>query len=145
MIGGIISTEIDMESFEKNYKDAKGFHHRAEQFLREEQSSSVIFNVASIALEYYLISLCYLYGAPPWNHTYSYLMDVVEVIIDFPKALNDEIRSVDELLKNYLCSTEYYNGKFPESTDADSILSICDRVSNVFDQSRIELLGNLKK
>lgn len=145
MIGSAIRIKIDLESFEKHYKDAKGFHHRAEQFLREEQSSSVIFNVASIALEQYLIAICYLYGALPWNHTYDSLMDIVEIVVDFPKALNEEIRSIGNMSQAYLCSTEPYVGSFPESYDSDKIISICGRVSKIFDQSRISSLRVLKK
>ncbi|MCH3962804.1 MAG: hypothetical protein LKE46_00855 [Clostridium sp.] len=145
MIGSTIRIEIDLESFEKHYKDAKGFHRRAEQFLNEGQSSSVIFNVASIALERYLIAICYLYGAPPWNNTYASLMDIVEIIVDFPQDLNDEIRSIGKLSQPYLCSMEPYHGKFPEAADADRILSICDKVSRTFDQSRISAIRSTKK
>jgi hypothetical protein len=87
--------EIDLEAFEANYRGAKMYHYRAEQFLGEGQCSSVVFNVASVALENYLIALCELYGAEPGNHNYICLMDEVETIIDVPPLLNKEIRSLE--------------------------------------------------
>ncbi|WP_446897929.1 hypothetical protein ACSVC9_13265 [Clostridium sp. LBM24168] len=145
MLDNILLKNIDLNSFERNYKDAKAFHHRAKQFSEEDQSPSIIFNVASIALEQYLISICHLYGAPPWNHTYDFLMDVVEIVVDFPKELNNEIRSIGKQSHEYLCSLEPYTGNFPESSDASKILAICDKISRTFDQSRISSIRAIKK
>lgn len=45
--------EIDFEVFDESYRGAKMYHYRAEQFLEEGQHYSVVFNVASVALENY--------------------------------------------------------------------------------------------
>lgn len=127
--------EIDLEVFEKNYQSAKMYHRRAEQFLDEGQSSSVVFNVASVALENYLIALCELYGEEAGNHNYTCLMDVVEAIIDVPAALNKEIRSLDLIFG--ICSIEnYYHGN-PEQADMDRVLYMCNEVQHLFDQTKI--------
>lgn len=127
--------EIDPEAFEEKYRDAKGYHHRAEQFLREGQCYSVVFNVASVALEHYLVALCELYGIDPGNHNYTCLMDAVEASIDVPAALNREIRSLDIIFG--ICSLEnYYHGD-PEPADSDRVLSMCNDIRKLFDPARL--------
>jgi len=127
--------EIDLEVFEKNYQSAKMYHRRAEQFLDEGQCSSVVFNVASVALESYLVALCELYGEEPGNHNYTCLMDTVETIIDVPAALKKEIRSLDLIFG--ICSIEnYYHGN-PEQSDTKRVLYMCNEVQSLFDQTRI--------
>lgn len=127
--------EIDLEVFEKNYQSAKMYHRRAEEFLNEGQSSSVVFNVASVALENYLIALCELYGEEAGNHNYTCLMDTVEKIVDVPVVLNKEIRSLDLIFG--ICSIEnYYHGN-PEQDDRDRVLFMCNEVQHLFDQTKI--------
>lgn len=127
--------KIDIEAFEVDYRSAKMYHHRAEQFLEEGQCSSVIFNVASVALENYLIALCDLYGEEPRNHNYTCLMDAVETIIDVSEVLNKEIRSLDLLFG--ICSLENYYHGIPEESDSDRVLAMCNEVKQLFDQTRI--------
>ena len=129
------TNETDLEMFEKNYWSAKMYHQRAEQFLDEGQSSSVVFNVASVALENYLIALCDLYGIEPGNHNYICLMDAVEEVIDVPPALNREIRSLDIIFD--ICSLENYHHGTPEPADSDRVLSMCNEVRKLFDPVRI--------
>lgn len=118
------------EEFQENYRYAEGFHHRAEQFLREGQSASVVFNVAAVALERYLVALCDLHGAEPRNHNYVCLMETIEKIIDFPPVLNEEIRSLDLIFG--ICSLENYYHGTPASNDADRVLSMCNEIQKFF-------------
>lgn len=123
------------DEFEQEYRDSKAYLRRARQFQTEGQDHSVVFNVSSLALERYLVALCYLYDVEPFNHNYTCLMDTVEMIIDVPEELNKEIRSLDEIFG--ICSIDdYYHGE-PELSDTDRILSMCDSVERLFDQEKI--------
>jgi HEPN domain-containing protein len=126
---------IDWEAFNESYRNAKGFHHRAEQFLREGQCYSVVFNVASVSLECYLVALCKLYGVDPDNHNYTCLMDTIESMMDFPTELNKEIRSLDLIFG--ICSLKNYHHGVPEPSDSDRILSMCNEVQELFDPARM--------
>ena len=128
--------EKDLEAFEENYKAAEGYHRRAKQFLEEGQAASVVFNISTVALERYLIALCNLYGFNPANHNYGSLMDTAEVLVDFPEILSQKIRSLDSIIN--ICSLENYHYKNPKDSDADSILSMCSDVSELFDFERIK-------
>ena len=133
----------DADAFEENYKDAKAYHKRANQFLDEGQPVSVIFNVASVALERYLIALCNLYGFQPGNHNYGALMDTAEIMVEFPEELNKEIRSLDSIFN--ICSLEDYHYENPKTSDADRVLSMCIEVHKLFDEKRIKSLREVFK
>jgi hypothetical protein len=136
-------TEIDFEAFTENYRDAQVYQHRAEQFRHEGQHATVVFDVAAVALERYLIALCELYGRKPRNHNYTCLMDDAEEMIDFPPLLNKEIRSLDLIFG--ICSLDDYHHGSPETSDADRVRSMCNEVWKLFDQKRIALLGDVFK
>lgn len=124
------------DEFEKEYLDAKAYLRRAKQFLNEGQVHSVVFNVASLALERYLVALSYLYDVEPFNHNYNCLMDSVEEVIEVPADLNKEIRSLDEIFG--ICSIDnYYHGE-PEISDMERIIAMCDAVDGLFDPAKIE-------
>ncbi|ULO10480.1 hypothetical protein H1230_21425 [Paenibacillus sp. 19GGS1-52] len=128
--------ESDVEEFEENYRDAIGFHRRAEQFLREGQRFSLVFNVGSVALERYLVALCHLYGIMPLNHNYICLMNAVEsVVVDFPPKLNKEIRSLDFIFG--ICSLDDYFHGTPQPADSTRVLAMCNAVRELFDPSII--------
>lgn len=129
------SNEIDLETFEEDYRSAKMYHYRAKQFLEEGQCSSVVFNVASVALENYLIALCDLYGVEPDNHNYTCLMDAVETFMDISQELNEKIRSLDGIFG--ICSLENYYHGVPAESDMDKTLALCDEVKDLFDPERI--------
>ncbi|WP_342305336.1 hypothetical protein [Methanolobus sp. ZRKC5] len=132
---GIYGKKSRFDEFEQEYRDSKAYLRRARQFQTEGQDHSVVFNVSSLALERYLVALCYLYDVEPFNHNYTCLMDTVEMIIDVPEELNKEIRSMDKIFG--ICSIDdYYHGE-PELSDADRILSMCDSVEGLFDQEKI--------
>lgn len=134
----MMRTEPDVEAFEENYRDALGYHRRAEQFLREKQRLSLVFNVGSVALERYLVALCHLYGVMPLNHNFICLMNAVESIVDVPKELNKEIRSLDFIFG--ICSLEDYFHGTPEPEDSARVLSMCKKAAQLFDQVKIAAL-----
>lgn len=128
---------IDMEAFEEKYQSARMYHYRANQFLEEGQAASVIFNVASVALENYLIALCELYGVDPGNHNYACLMDAVGTILAVPPELDKGIRSLDLIYG--ICSLENFHLGITQETDADRVLVMCRQVENLFDPARLDL------
>lgn len=133
-----IPQEIDFGVFSGDYSSARMYHCRARQFLDEGMHYSVVFNVASVALENYLIALCSLYGVDPGNHNYTCLMDAVELVIDIPPELNTAIRSLDQIFG--ICSIEHYHHGLPEESDMRRVLGMCDDISGFFDLARIEAI-----
>ncbi|SHI65091.1 hypothetical protein [Propionispora hippei] len=130
-------SEIDVAAFEENYRSSRMYHFRARQFLEEGQQASVVFNVASVALENYLIALCLLYGIEPENHNYICLMEAVEAIdcLVVSPELNQSIRSLDQIFG--ICSLENYFHGAPEVTDMVKVLELCEAVAELFDPIRI--------
>jgi hypothetical protein len=113
------SKMIDEESFALNYADATGYYHRALQFQANEQRPSLVFNIAAVALERYLVALCDLYGEDPRNHNYITLMRAVETFMHIPKDLNKRIKAMDWIFG--ICSIDEHErgqrirqGKSPE-------------------------------
>ncbi|AIQ12518.1 hypothetical protein [Paenibacillus durus] len=131
--------ETGFEKFRDNYRDALGYHRRAEQFQREDRGYSLVFNVACVALERYLVAMCYLYDTPPLNHNYICLMDAVETVVDFPADLNKEIRSLDFIFG--ICSLEEYFHETPEPMDVARVLAMCEAVRDLFDQEKIQAVS----
>lgn len=126
---------IDWQAFETDYRDAQAYHRRAEQFSREGQHFSVVFNVAAVALERYLVALCELFGEEPGNHNFTCLMDAIEALMDFPSALNQAIRSLDRIFG--ICSLENYHHGIPDPPDTERVLAMCNGVRNLFDPARV--------
>jgi hypothetical protein len=130
--------EIDfcVESlFEQDYKDAQVYHKRALQFRDAGQAFSLVFNVASVALERYLVALCELYGVEPMNHNFITLMMTVEKLLPIPKNLSNDIKSLDQIFG--ICFLEnYYHGQ-PLPEDADKTLKMCDEIQLLFEQDKI--------
>jgi hypothetical protein len=94
-----------------------------------------VFNIASLALERYLVALCYLHDMEPFNHNYTCLMDTVEMFMKVPEELNKEIRSLDEIFG--ICSLDDYFHGDPEISDMMRILAMCEEVEGLFDQEKI--------
>jgi HEPN domain-containing protein len=126
---------INFEIFTVNYRSAQMYHYRAEQFLAEGQYHSVVFNVASVALENYLIALCDLYGVEPVNHNYTCLMNTVEEFMDFPELLSREIRALDSIFG--ICYLESYHHGTPKPSDSARILALCGEIRALFDPARL--------
>jgi len=124
------------DEFEKEYMDSKAYLRRAKLFRDQGMNHNDVFNVASLALERYLVALCYLYDVEPFNHNYNCLMDSVEKLVAVPVELNDEIRSLDNIFD--ICSLDdYYHGE-PEVSDMERIIAMCDSVEGLFDQEKID-------
>ncbi|MBY9079748.1 hypothetical protein KIH86_09130 [Paenibacillus sp. HN-1] len=128
---GIYMNPLDLETFEDNYRAALSYHSRAEQFKSQDQRYSLVFNVACVALERYLVAMCYLYDAPPLNHNYICLMNAAETVVSFPAELSKEIRSLDFIFG--ICSLDDYFHGTPEPQDADRVLGMCEAVRDLFD------------
>lgn len=126
--------EPDYESFNKDFSDAEGYHRRAEQFLAQGERVSLVFNVASCALERYLVAICDAFGVVPMNHNYNWLMTDVELLLDIPPDLNEGIRSLDGIFG--ICSLENYHHGEPAKEDMQKVLALCGRVEKLFDTAR---------
>jgi len=131
--------ECDWEVFDKNHRDAKGYHFRAEQFAREGQRPSLIFNVASVAIERYLVALCAYRGIMPFNHNYTSLMDAAESAVAFDQELSKNIRSLDEIFG--ICSLEEYHHGTPTPADSVRALSMCNNILKMFDRLEIKSIN----
>ncbi|CAH2603964.1 conserved protein of unknown function [Rhodovastum atsumiense] len=130
--------EADREMFERSWRDAQGYHRRAAQFAAEGQRPSLVFNVGSVALERYLVALCALHGAMPFNHNYTALALAAESVVAVPAALVGEIRSLDRIFN--ICSVDDYHHGEPEPDDARRVLAMCEGVRALFDPAAIEKL-----
>ena len=129
---------IDEEAFETNYSDAKAYYHRAIQFQAEKMRPSLVFNIASVALERYLVALCDLYGEDARNHNYITLMKVVGTLIAIPEDLNRNIKALDWIFG--ICSIDDFRHTNPGESDMYNVLSLCIKVENLFDRERINAL-----
>ena len=101
----MINVEYDysVESlFENDYRDAQAYHKRALQFRDSGQAFSLVFNIASVALERYLVAICELYGEEPMNHNFISLMMAVDKLIDTPKEFSKEVKSLDPVSYTHL-------------------------------------------
>ena len=129
--------------FENDYKDANAYYKRALQFRDSGQVHSLVFNIASVALERYLVALCELYGEEPMNHNFITLMITVDKLLTVPRELSKEVKSLDRIFG--ICFLEdYYHGT-PEPADAERVLVMCENVKALFDQEKIDsVLSDIK-
>ncbi len=131
-----IEYDYGIESlFEEDYKDAQAYHRRALQFRQEYHAFSLVFNIASVALERYLVAICELYGVEPMNHNFIALMITVDKLIQIPKELSKEIKSLDQIFG--ICFLENYFHGTPVESDAKRVLRMCDEVKSLFDQEKM--------
>ena len=137
------SIMIDEESFALNYADAEGYYHRALQFHANEQRPSLVFNIAAVALERYLVALCDLYGEDPRNHNYITLMKTVETLVEVPKELNRRIKAMDWIFG--ICSIDEYRHPNPDEKDMENVLVLCVEVQKLIDQNRVAAVEELAK
>jgi hypothetical protein len=129
--------------FEGDYKDAQAYHKRALQFKNEGMAFSVVFNVASVALERYMVAICELYGVEPRNHNFITLMMTVDELIEVPKELSNEIKSLDQIFG--ICFLENYFHGTPVEADAKKALQLCESVNKLFDIQKITFLQTALK
>lgn len=132
--------ETYVSQFQADYQDALGYHRRAEQFSQTRRPANLVFNIASMALERYLVAICDLHCITPENHDYACLMNAVETVMDFPSLLNQDIRALDKVFG--LCSLEATPYGDPKTADASRILILCGQVRALLDgaiQSGVEI------
>jgi len=139
-----IEYDYGVESlFEDDYKDAQAYYRRAIQFQNSEQAFSLVFNIASVALERYLVALCELYGEEPMNHNFITLMITVDKLIEVPRKLSKEIKSLDQIFG--ICFLDNYFHGTPIEADAERALRMCKEVEKLFDRERMELVRKALK
>lgn len=125
--------ESDEQRYLNGYRDAQAYHDRARQFEREGLRPSLVFNVASVAIECYLVALCSRFQVMPMNHNFGNLMDDAVLLMPFSPKLDQAIRALDEIFG--ICSLDDYFHGTPEAEDAARSLWIC--------QSLQEMLASL--
>lgn len=139
-----IEYDYGVESlFEDDYKDAQAYYKRALQFQNSTQAFSLVFNIASVALERYLVALCELYGEEPMNHNFISLMITVDKLIEVPKELSKEIKSLDRIFG--ICFLDDYFHGTPVEVDAVRTLRMCKEVEKLFDQEKLLSVRNALK
>jgi hypothetical protein len=101
------------------------------QFAEDKQRASLVFNVAAVAIEAYLIALCARHKLLPFNHDYASLVASAEEAIDFAPDLRQAILSLDEIFG--ICSIDNYHHGKPVQADAERALVICESLLRMFD------------
>jgi hypothetical protein len=126
------TTFDDMEY--NNYNDARGYHRRALQFRDSGKDPGLVFNVAAIAIERYLVALCDLHGVEPMNHNFVSLIKDVERLMEVPHELSRDIRSLDHIFG--ICFLDTYHHGDPDVNDMEKAIRICDDVQQLFDKEK---------
>lgn len=115
--------ESDAQRFARNLDEATGYHRRACLFERDGMRASLVFNVAAIAVECYMIALCAHFKTMPLNHSFGCLVAEAEGLMAFPAPLATRIRSLDTIFG--ICSLDDYHHGTPEAADARDVLDLC--------------------
>lgn len=118
--------ESDAQRYLRNHDDAMAYHDRACQFDQEGQRASLVFNVAAVAIECYLIALCARFKVMPMNHSYGSLMEDATMLVSFPPELEEAVRAMDRIFG--ICSLDDYHHGVPEPGDAERALDACQRL-----------------
>ncbi|OAV66203.1 hypothetical protein Barb6_02648 [Bacteroidales bacterium Barb6] len=120
-----------VQSFKEDYHDAKAYHRRALQYRDAQQPASLVFNVASVSLERYLVALCELHGVEPMSHNFINLAQEVCRLVEIPHELSRDIRSLDHIFG--ICFLDEYHHGTPEVADMEKVVRLCDEVQGLFD------------
>lgn len=128
--------ESDEQRFTRCYAHARGYHRRARLLVGQSRSSSLIFNVAAIAVECYLIALCALHGEMPFNHNYRSLLASAEEKTAFSETLRSQILALDAIFG--ICSVDDYHHGTPDDEDARRILTVCDELDAQINREQTE-------
>jgi HEPN domain-containing protein len=129
---------VDGFPFEENYHDAKAYHRRALRFCETGKTGELVFNVASMALERYLVALCDLHAVEPENHNFVSLMNTVDKLVDIPHELSRDIRSLDQIFGICALDEKYHHGT-PDDYDAEKILRLCNDCRLLIDDLRLSV------
>jgi len=116
--------ESDDQRFTRCYEHACGYHHRARLLVNQTRSPSLVFNVAAIAVECYLIALCALHGDMPLNHNYRSLLHSIEEHTQVNEAMRQSILALDTVFG--ICSVDDYHHGAPDEQDKVRILALCE-------------------
>lgn len=119
---------LRQESFEKNRREAHGYLETAHGLHRRNSPASVVYNVATIAAEHFLVAICDHYGAPPPGCSLSELVDEVEALVSLDPKLLAELRAADAAYD--ICSLDTRLGN-PEAGDALGMLTMADRLAEL--------------
>jgi HEPN domain-containing protein len=118
--------ETDEQRFTRCYEHACGYHHRARVLVNQTRSPSLVFNVAAIAVECYLIALCALHGDMPMNHNYRSLLRSIEDHVEVSESMRQSIVSLDTVFG--ICAVDDYHHGTPDEHDRVRILALCDEL-----------------
>jgi hypothetical protein len=126
----------DLKSMsQQDYSDAQAYHRRAIQFLEVEYASSLVFNVASVALERYLVAICEWHGVEPMSHNFIGLMKEVDKLMEIPHEISRDVRSIDRIFG--ICFLDnYYHGN-PQDSDRDKVLRLCSEIYELFNKEKM--------
>ncbi|MFD2113772.1 hypothetical protein [Thiorhodococcus fuscus] len=127
----LVLFETHEKKLQRCLTDARGYHQRATQFATDGERASLVFNIAAVAIEAYLIALCARHEILPFNHDYGSLVTAAEEAVTFTPELKEAILSLDEIFG--ICSIEHYHHGTPAQIDADRTLRICDALSQMFE------------
>ncbi|WP_320151731.1 hypothetical protein [uncultured Tolumonas sp.] len=135
----MISTvfETNEERFQRCYLEARGYHWRANKFHDEKQRVSLIFNVAAMAIESYLIALCAFHNVMPFNHSYRCLMFDVKKIETISAELEKQITDLDKIFG--ICSLDNYFHGDPTADDMLNSLDVCEKIYNIFLKKQLNI------
>jgi hypothetical protein len=117
---------------EQDYRDAKAYHRRAIQFLNAGYAGSLVFNVASVALERYLVAICEWHGVEPMSHNFIGLMHEVDKLMDVPHETSRDVRSLDHIFG--ICFLDNYHHGEPQDDDRDKVLRLCNEVCRLCEE-----------
>lgn len=131
--------ESEEQRFARCYEHACGYHRRARLLVNQTSSPSLVFNVAAIAVECYLIALCALHGEMPMNHNYRSLLRSVEGKTQIDAALRDDIHALDGIFG--ICAIDDYHHGTPNDEDKVRILAICDAIDTLIHADQARLTG----
>jgi len=129
----------DPHVFVTAFSEARNYHICALRFDREAWRPSLVFNVAALALERYLIALCGLYGEMPMNHNFRSLVCDTEAVVTIPPALAEDLRGLDRMFG--ICSLDSFHIEPPTDDDALQTLRMCNDVLALFDRQRVAAMA----
>lgn len=129
--------ESDEQRFTRCYDHARSYHRRARLLVGQTRSPSLVFNVAAIAVECYLIALCALHGEMPFNHNYRSLLASAEEKTAFSAALRHQILALDAIFG--ICSVDDYHHGAPDDDDRQRILTVCADLDALIERDRARL------
>ena len=129
--------ESDDQRFARCYEHAGGYHHRARLLVNQTRSPSLVFNVAAIAVECYLIALCALHGDMPLNHNYRSLLRSIEEHTEVNEVMRQSILALDTVFG--ICSVDDYHHGTPDEQDKVRILALCEDLDSLIQRDQAAL------